>query len=172
MKSGKQNSTNQFTQYTNAVVGFVVKDNKVLLGLRKKVSNDLGKNLYAGIGGKVESNESFDDALVREFREEVMISPTKFDEVGTVIFTWLGTSKWNLFTKVYKIDEYEGKIGETNPIKPEWFSIDRIPYKNMWKDNKYWIPQVLSGENFYLMFIYDENGEITEIIDLMGLNQI
>ncbi len=152
MNKDNKSNTNQFTQYTNAVVGFVIKDDKVLLGLRKKVSNNLGKNLYAGIGGKVEPNESFDNALVREFKEEAMVFPTKFNEVGTVVFTWLSKPKWNLFVKVYKVDEYSGELSETEPIKPEWFDIDKIPYnKNMWKDNKYYVPKVLSGERFYLI---------------------
>ncbi|GIW62871.1 MAG: hypothetical protein KatS3mg090_0697 [Patescibacteria group bacterium] len=39
---------------TLAVVGYLVKKDEVFLGIRKKVSLGLGKNLISGIGGKLE----------------------------------------------------------------------------------------------------------------------
>jgi hypothetical protein len=28
-------------------------------------------------------------------------------------------------------------------MKPEWFSIDEIPFDKMWEDDKYWMPRIL-----------------------------
>ena len=55
------------------VVGYLLRDNEVLLGERKKVSLGLGQNIIAGIGGKVEGNETNEEALEREFLEEINV---------------------------------------------------------------------------------------------------
>lgn len=44
---------NQVETLMKVVVGYPVKETRVLLGLRKKVSLGLGENLISGIGGKV-----------------------------------------------------------------------------------------------------------------------
>jgi len=175
-KNITENNTLKTTEYTPAVVGFAIDetDKKVLLGLRKKVSNNLGKDLYAGIGGKIGDQKNFasetpNEALIREFQEEIGITPTEFKEIGLAAFTWLGKPKWNLITRVYKITKWSGKPTETDVIRPKWFNFDKIPYDNMWKDNKHWIPFVLNETPFKLRFIYDENGEIAEVVDFESI---
>jgi len=34
-------------------------------------------------------------------------------------------------------------VKETEEMKPEWFSIDEIPYDKMWDDDSYWMPRIL-----------------------------
>lgn len=36
----------------------------------------------------------------------------------------------------------------TDEMRPEWFSIDEIPYHNMWADDIYWLPLLLAGKPF------------------------
>jgi 8-oxo-dGTP diphosphatase len=62
---------------------FIREDGKILLGLRapwKKV----WPCHWDTIGGRVEAGESLDDALVREIREEVGVTPTQFRLLATV----------------------------------------------------------------------------------------
>ena len=62
---------------------FIREDGKILLGLRspwKKV----WPCHWDTIGGRVEAGESLDDALVREVREEVGVTPTEFRLIATV----------------------------------------------------------------------------------------
>ena len=46
---------------------FVRKDDKILLGMKKR---GFGKGKYNGFGGKKEDNETIHDAAIRELREE------------------------------------------------------------------------------------------------------
>ena len=156
---------------TVSVVGFLLKDGKILLGERLSSSTNLGLGLYAGIGGKVGDspeniNETCDQALVREFQEEANITPVKFEQVGRVVFLFKNkpfTSKWNQVVFVYVVTEYAGTIRTTQSTKPVWFNIDKVPYKNMWVDNKYWLPFVLGGQNFLAEFIYKDAEKLQEM---------
>jgi 8-oxo-dGTP diphosphatase len=62
---------------------FIDSDGKVLLGLRSP-SKKAWPLHWDSIGGHVEDGESLDDALVREAREEVGVTPSEFRLIATV----------------------------------------------------------------------------------------
>ena len=64
---------------------------------------------------------------------------------------------------VYVVAEYAGTIKATQSTKPVWFNIDKIPYKNMWVDNKYWLPFVLENKKFVAEFIYKDAEKVQEM---------
>jgi 8-oxo-dGTP diphosphatase/2-hydroxy-dATP diphosphatase len=33
---------------------------------------------------------------------------------------------------------------ETEEMKPEWFSLDKIPYEQMWESDEEWLKRVLN----------------------------
>jgi len=127
---------------------YIVRDNKVLL-IRKK--RGLGAGLYNGVGGKVEEGEGIIDAAIRECEEEIGIKPTNLRWSGLLEF-------WNYeddkvesvhFVYVFITDSFDGKPIETEEAEPLWFDIDKIPYHEMWEDDKLWLPRVLEGKNIY-----------------------
>lgn len=150
------------TKFVPAVVGFIVKEDQVLLGLRKKVSFGLGKNLICGIGGKVEEGEKWEEALKREFMEEVEIGVLSYTLVAEIKFIFPHKPKWCQDVKAYLIDSWEGKPKETDVIKPDWFSQGNLPENQMWTDNLFWVPRILKGEKIKAIFLYDESGKVME----------
>jgi 8-oxo-dGTP diphosphatase len=149
-------------QLTPAVVGYLTRGNKVLLGLRKKVSFGLGENLVAGIGGKIEADETADQALVREVEEEIGVTPTTYREVGNVTFLWTNKPKWNQKVTIYLVDEWTGEPQETDAIKPIWVNRNELPESQMWEDNLYWVPMVLEGKQIDATFLYNDEQKIAE----------
>lgn len=150
-----------------AVVCYFLKDGKVLLGLRKKVSLGLGEGIVAGIGGKIGDLEEFKDetaeeALLREVKEEVCVTVTGFRNMGRVRFINVNKPKWNMDVVVYVVDDWEGEPKETEAMKPLWFDANSLPKERMWKDNLYWVPKVLAGEVVDVVFLFGENGEMLE----------
>lgn len=150
-------------QYTEAVVGFLLRGDEVLLGLRKKVSNDLGQDNYAGIGGKLEDGESFDECLVREVEEEIGVRVTRYENLGNVRFINPHNTKWNMRVEIYITTEWEGEPVETEVIKPLWFPLGNIPYESMFRDNKYWLPQVLEGKSVEGVFLFGEGHDVEDM---------
>ncbi len=62
---------------------FINSDGQVLLGLRSP-SKKAWPLHWDSIGGHVEDGESLDDALIREAREEVGVTPVEFKLIATV----------------------------------------------------------------------------------------
>ncbi|MBD3329011.1 NUDIX domain-containing protein [Candidatus Dojkabacteria bacterium] len=142
------------------VVGFLLlPDDKVLLGLRKSVSLGLGKNLISGIGGKVGDQENLkgetcDDALIREFKEEIRINLLQFRKMAEITFLFPSKPKWNQSAVAYLINDWEGDPKETDSIKPQVFSQASLPIDQMWDDNQYWVPLILENKQVRGTFLY------------------
>ena len=56
---------------TPVASGIIIKDNKILIGLRSK--KDQGGGLWEFPGGKIELEESDKNAVIRELKEELGI---------------------------------------------------------------------------------------------------
>lgn len=156
-------------KFVPAVVCYFVKGDKVLLGLRKKVSLGLGENLIAGIGGKVgdlpdNCDETPEQALLREVMEEIGVKVLTYKKVGSVRFIWPGKPKWQQEVLAYIVESWEGEPQETEVMKPMWFDIGSLPVTQMWDDNAYWVPKVLAGESVNVTFLYGDNSKVIEYI--------
>jgi len=129
---------------------FLTRAGKVLL-IHKKTG--LGKGKINGPGGKLEPGETAMEAAVREVEEELRIVPRNLEEAGTLRFHFLDGLK--LHCVVFRGTEFTGEPVETREARPEWFSIDAIPFDRMWADDRHWLPQVLAGQIFEAWFGFD-----------------
>lgn len=150
------------TKFTKAVVAFLLKEHEVLLGYRKQVSNKLGEHLISGIGGKLEAGETEVKALIRELQEEIQVTVTDFRKVGRVRFLFPYKPAWQQDVAIFLVDNWEGSPAETEVIKPSWHLQDQLPLQQMWADNRYWLPKVLSGEKIDAIYLYNHESEVVE----------
>lgn len=147
-----------------AVVCYLLQGDRVVLGLRKKVSFGLGQNLIAGIGGKrgdtpETEKETDEEAARREIEEEIRVKVKVLREMGRVRFIFPNKPKWNQDVVIFLIDTWEGEPQETEAILPSWYKLDQLPIGQMWDDNHFWLPQVLAGQKVKATFLFDEDGQ-------------
>jgi 8-oxo-dGTP diphosphatase len=45
-------------------------------------------------------------------------------------------------------------------MQPKWFNLDKIPYKEMWENDKLWLEKVFNNEKFKAIFWHDNDGNI------------
>ena len=134
------------------------KDNKILLAMKKR---GFGEGKYNGVGGKLEGNETPEQAMLRETKEEINITPTKYEKVAIIDFLeYVKGEQANLTFHLYIATEWDNEPEETDEMKPEWFDIDKIPYDNMFPDDKYWLPLILEGKKIKAFFEFNENWEL------------
>ena len=134
---------------------FVFSDKKILLGYKKR---GLGKGLWNGFGGKCYPQEKIELASKREFKEEANIEGQELKLVAKLFF-YLEKNKSLSETYVFFCHKYLGEIQESEEIRPQWFSINKIPYETMWSGDIFWLPLVLKGHllQAYFRFNSQEN---------------
>ena len=156
-------------ELTQTTLCLLNKDDKILLAMKKR---GFAKGKYNGVGGKIEKGETIEKAMLRETKEEIGVTPIKYEKVGEMYFDeYYKGRKEKLVFHLYLVFDWKGIIKETDEMKPKWFKIDDIPYDNMLPDDKYWLPLILEGKKIKGNFEFDENWnllnkDISEVEDL------
>ncbi|MDF1853461.1 MAG: 8-oxo-dGTP diphosphatase [Verrucomicrobiales bacterium] len=142
---------------------FLTEEEEVLL-IHKKTG--LGAGKINGPGGKLEPGETAIEAAVREVQEELEITPHHLEEAGVLHFDFVDGLR--LHCTVFRGTGFTGTPTETREAKPEWFRIDEIPFHRMWADDRYWLPQMLAGQNFEAWFQFDGETMLSRTVTFQG----
>lgn len=139
---------------------FFIRGDEILLAMKKR---GFGAGKINGVGGKIEPGESIEQALVRECIEEVSMKPLEWEAVAELDFRQQAPTKpWHMYVHVYICRQWQGEPEESDEMQPAWYSFDRVPYDDMWEDDKYWLPQVIAGERLRGTFLFDGNDALTD----------
>lgn len=133
-----------------ATLLFVVKGGRVLM-IRKK--RGLGAGKINGPGGRTEPGETLLACALRETREEVGVHPLGARELGELRFQF--TDGYALQAHVFRADDFEGELCETDEATPHWFAEGALPYDEMWADDRIWLPLMLAETRFRARFLFD-----------------
>jgi len=139
-------------------LSFLVKEGAVLLAMKKR---GFGVGKWNGAGGKVGAGESIEASAIREIKEEVFvdISPEDLESVGTLTFHFDGNPDWDQACQVFIVRRWAGEPSESEEMRPQWYAIDKLPFKEMWVDDAHWLPKVLAGEKIDGYFLFTANGD-------------
>ena len=86
----------------NSTLIYVERGDEYLMLHRTKKENDLNRDKWIGIGGKFEENESPEDCMLREAREETGLTLTSWRYRGIVTFL---SDRWE--TEYMHLDQEE-----------------------------------------------------------------
>ena len=129
-----------------------------MVGKKKK---GIGKGRWKGFGGKVEQGEKIEQAMQREVREECGLLLKNFEKRGVLKFVYQNNGT-TLETHIFCARDFEGDPIETEEMRPQWFSVEEIPFAEMWPDDKYWFPLFLEGKSFNGRFLFRDHDTILE----------
>jgi len=139
------------------------KNNQVLLIYKKR---GFGQGLWNGAGGKVETGESIETSVIREVEEETGLKVSKLQTKGCLEFVWPEIPNNNNLCHLFTVEEFEGDFIESEECRPQWFNLDQIPYEEMWDDDKFWFPDLLSGKVVRKKIIFGKNNKVKKIKDI------
>lgn len=143
-----------------ATLCFLIKGNHILLAMKKR---GFATGRWNGTGGKPEpEDKNIEATALRETYEEINVEAKNLKQVAVLNFFFSEKSEWNQQVVVYITHEWDGIPEETNEMYPAWFTIDNIPYEEMWEDDKLWLPKVLDGKIVEGNFLFDENQKMLE----------
>ena len=116
----------------------------VLLGHKGR---GLGVGRIVGPGGKVAPGETPRQAAVREVEEEVgiLVDLTDLVHRATLTYPFSDRPEHSQRSFVYTATVWKGTPQRTDELNPRWYSLDDIPWAQMWDDAKLWLPRVFEG---------------------------
>ena len=144
---------------------------RILLGRKKR---GFGVSKWNGFGGKLEKGETFRQCAVRELWEETGLQAKGEDLelVGLLDFRFIAAPELNHLGYVYFVRSYEGIITETEEMEPKWFSAESLPYEQMWKGDKTWIPLLLTGKRIKGTVTFAEDNDTVYSIDIHNVDSL
>ena len=112
-----------------AVYAIIIRDNKILLSLRKNTGFKDG--YYSLVAGHVEAKETVDEAMARELKEEANIT-VKLEslELATVMCRLGNEEQDDYLDFFFLVNDYEGEIKNNEEEKCgdlNFFSLDNLP---------------------------------------------
>ena len=132
-------------------------DGKLLL--RHKAPGRLGSGKWNGPGGKMRDGESPEQCVGREVEEETDLTLIEPIVCGRVTFFFGRSDEPDWAVHVFSASRFSGEPRPSAEGELRWFAEDQIPYDQMWADDRYWLPPLLSGQVFEGTFWFDERAE-------------
>lgn len=133
---------------------YLKRNNKYLMLHRTKKQNDVNEGKWLGIGGKLEENETPDECIKREAKEETGLELISYKRRGYIMFynTKCETEKIYL----YESDDFSGDIIECNEGDLSWIDIDKVMDLNLWEGDRIFLKELIKTSNEIKMeFHYD-----------------
>ena len=143
------------------VVCYIISGNKVLL--IKKSPELFGGGKWNGLGGKMYPSESPEQACIREVFEESGLKGRQLKYHGLLRFWFGDRGEPDWIVHVFSTNSFKGQLKESCEGILQWIELDKIPYQEMWEDDKYWVPQLLLGKTFIGEFCFNKEG--TQLLD-------
>ena len=133
---------------------YLEKDNKYLMLHRNKKEKDLNKDKWIGVGGHIEENETNDECIVREVKEETGLDLIDFKLCGEVLFDIDGFIE---LMYVYTSSNFKGELIECNEGTLEWIEKSKINQLNIWEGDIIIFNKMENDDYFKLKMIYQND---------------
>lgn len=147
-------------QLRNTTLLFLIKRSggevsEICLALKKR---GFGEGKWNGVGGKVQDDETMDQAIRRETKEEIGVEVKDVSKIAEIVFHFPDNVSWSMWA--YLCEEWIGEPTESEEMNPKWYQVSEIPYNLMWPDDEFWLPQVLTGKLIQAEFTFDKNEKL------------
>lgn len=133
---------------------YIERDGKYLMLHRTVKKNDVNKDKWIGVGGHFEPDESPEECLLREVREETGYTLTSYRYRAIVTFVSGGgvTEYMSLFTA----DGFTGEPIDCDEGELEWVDKEEALKLNIWEGDKIFFRLLNETKEFFsLKLVYD-----------------
>ena len=136
---------------------YMEKDGKYLMLHRTVKKNDVNKDKWIGVGGHFEADESPEECLLREVREETGYTLTSYRFRGIV--TFVSGDGVTEYMHLFTADGFTGTPTACDEGVLEWVPKDEIDNLNIWEGDKIFFRLLRADAPFFsLKLVYDGNG--------------
>ncbi len=139
---------------------YIEKDDKYLMLHRVKKENDVNHDKWIGVGGKFEENETPEECLLREVKEETGLTLTKFDYRGLITFI---SNEWETeYMHLFTASEYEGEMTECDEGELVWVPKSELDKLTLWEGDKIFLRRLEESREFFTLKLRYEGDVLVE----------
>ena len=139
---------------------YIEKDDQYLMLHRVSKENDINKDKWIGVGGHFEPDESPEECLLREVREETGFTLTSYRFRGIVTFI---SDKWQTeYMCLYTADGVEGEMAECEEGVLTWVPKSEIENLTIWEGDKIFLKLLTEDVGFFSLKLRYRGDELVE----------
>lgn len=146
----------------NSTLCYILRGDEVLMLHRVKKEQDINKDKWIGIGGKFEFEESPDECLLREAKEETGLTLTSWRCRGIV--TFLNEGGEGEYMYLFTADGFQGELIECDEGNLEWVSREFLGTLPMWEGDKIFLDLLWQDAPFFLLTLRYRNDRLVEAV--------
>ena len=140
---------------------YIENNNQYLMLHRTKKPNDINEGKWIGVGGHVEKDESPEECLVREVREETGLTLTSYKFRGLI--TFVNSKCESELMCVFTADGYTGELITCNEGELRWVDKTQVPNLPTWEGDRVFLDLLLSNEErFFSIKLQYEGDQLVE----------
>lgn len=139
---------------------YIEKDDKYLMLHRVKKENDLNHDKWVGVGGKFEPDETPEECMLREVREETGLTLTKYQ--FRAILTFLSDEWETEYIHLYTASEFTGTLLECDEGNLEWIPKSEIDKLKLWEGDKIFFKLLRETDDFFSLKLRYEGEKLVE----------
>ena len=146
----------------NSSLCYILRGDEVLMLHRVKKKNDVNKDKWIGIGGKFEHEESPDECLLLEAKEETGLTLTSWRCRGIV--TFLNDCCDGEYMYLFTADAWEGDLKECDEGDLQWVSRDFVDSLPKWEGDQIFLDLLWQDAPFFLLTLRYSGDKLTEAV--------
>ena len=144
----------------NTTLCYITKGDQVLMLHRVKKENDVNQDKWIGIGGKFEGEETPDECLLREVREETGLTLTEYRYRGLVTFA---SDQWPTeYMHLFTATAWTGEPHECDEGELAWIKKEKLLSLPLWEGDKIFLRLLEDGEPFFSLKLRYEGEHLVE----------
>ena len=133
----------------NTTLCYIEQNGCYLMLHRVKKHQDPNVGKWIGVGGKFEENESPDECLVREVKEETGLTLTRWHCRGIVTFV---SDEWPTeYMHLFTANGFEGRLTDCSEGELAWIKKAQVPALNLWEGDRIFLELLAREEPFFLL---------------------
>lgn len=149
---------------------YLEKDGNYLMLHRVKKEKDVNKDKWIGVGGHFEEDESPEECLLREVKEETGLSLTAYRLRGIITFL---SDRWQTeYMFLYTADGFEGTVTDCSEGTLEWVPREKVRELPIWEGDRIFFRLLEENRPFFSLKLRYEGDRLTEaVLDGRKLNE-
>lgn len=147
----------------NTTLCYITQGDQVLMLHRVKKKNDINHDKWIGIGGKFEAEETPDECLLREAKEETGLTLTQWKCRGVVTFLTENPGDCQ-FMYLFTADGFTGQLKKCDEGDLQWVSREFLDSLPKWEGDKIFLDLLWQDEPFFLLKLRYQGERLVEAV--------